>query len=487
MADYHAILRRTLDGLGETTPELRAKLFVRARATIQKQLESADPAMTPDAIAAQKAHLEAAIAEIEIEHLKSQSTVQTEENTVVQPAATPEHREPVQQQISSAPKSAQQTPLELPSVEEPMVGIPQAEDDLYGQSEHARTGIAGIRTTLILAIAGLLIVVGGAAALWVNRGSLSEAFQQIAGNDVQSTTEAGDGGVKTPSATSESTIKSDENLAAATTVETAAEKKFDRRLSTDGKEIAPEPIVQKDNTLPSGLQPSPVTTTRIVVPQAGESENTGTAPNDDKSTSSPAADGSVAAKPKADQTALAPVAQKSLLYEEGAVQGQNTVDIGNVVWSLVQEAPADGLPLEPAIRAKVDITKRNLVLLMTIKRNADKGLPASHLIELVFSVPGDFSGGNIDKIQRFVFKQSEEARGEALVGVPATIADGIFLIALNNLPEAVERNELLMKGREWIDIPLGYRTGRRALITIEKGVPGSRVFDQAFAAWENAG
>ena len=53
-------------------------------------------------------------------------------------------------------------------------------------------------------------------------------------------------------------------------------------------------------------------------------------------------------------------------------------------------------------------------------------------------MPDDFSGGNIDKIQRFVFKEREEARGEALVGVPATIADGIFLIALNNLPEAVK-------------------------------------------------
>ena len=44
-----------------------------------------------------------------------------------------------------------------------------------------------------------------------------------------------------------------------------------------------------------------------------------------------------------------------------------------------------------------------------------------------------------------------------------------------------------MKGGEWIDIPLGYQTGRRALITLEKGVPGERVFNEVFSAWESAG
>ncbi len=67
MADYHAILKRTLDGLGDTTPQLRAKLFERARVTIERQLETANPPMSGEAIAAQKAHLEAAIASIENE------------------------------------------------------------------------------------------------------------------------------------------------------------------------------------------------------------------------------------------------------------------------------------------------------------------------------------------------------------------------------------------------------------------------------------
>jgi len=68
MADYHAVLLRTLEGLGETTPQLRAKLYERARITIGKQLESSNPPMAAEAIATQKAHLEAAIASIESEY-----------------------------------------------------------------------------------------------------------------------------------------------------------------------------------------------------------------------------------------------------------------------------------------------------------------------------------------------------------------------------------------------------------------------------------
>lgn len=178
-----------------------------------------------------------------------------------------------------------------------------------------------------------------------------------------------------------------------------------------------------------------------------------------------------------------PVSQNAILYEEGPTAAENTVDSGRVVWSVVEEEPTSGASKEPVIRARIEIPSRNVVLIMKIKRNADKALPASHLIELVFAVPDDFSGGAIDQVSRFVLKQSEQARGDGLVGVPARIAEGIFLIALNNLEQAKKQNESLLQSREWIDIPLQYRTGRRALMTIEKGVPGDKVFKEVFEAW----
>ena len=178
-----------------------------------------------------------------------------------------------------------------------------------------------------------------------------------------------------------------------------------------------------------------------------------------------------------------PGTQNAILYEEGSTAAENTVDAGRAVWSVIEEEPASGVAKEPAIRARIEIPGRDVVLIMKIKRNADKALPASHLIELVFAVPDDFSGGAVDQVSRFVLKQSEQGRGDGLVGVPARIADGIFLIALNNLEQARQQNESLMQSRDWIDIPLQYRTGRRALMTIEKGAAGSKVFEEVFEAW----
>ena len=38
MADFVAVLRKTLDGLGETTPEVRARVYDKARSTIAAKL-----------------------------------------------------------------------------------------------------------------------------------------------------------------------------------------------------------------------------------------------------------------------------------------------------------------------------------------------------------------------------------------------------------------------------------------------------------------
>ena len=176
--------------------------------------------------------------------------------------------------------------------------------------------------------------------------------------------------------------------------------------------------------------------------------------------------------------------QRAILYEEGSTQAENSIDAGQVVWSVVENEPSPGAAKEPAIQARVEIPDRKMVLLMTIKRNSDAALPASHLIELVFAVPDDFSGGAIGQINRFVLKDSEQGRGDGLVAVPARIDDGIFLIALNNLEQAVTANEQLLQSRSWIDIPLQYRTGRRALVTIEKGAAGEKIFTDVFDAWK---
>ncbi len=124
---------------------------------------------------------------------------------------------------------------------------------------------------------------------------------------------------------------------------------------------------------------------------------------------------------------------------------------------------------------------------MTIKRNADPSLPASHVIEFVFSLPQNFEGGAIDGVQRVSMKRTEQDRGDALIAVPAKITDDFHMIALNDFDEAVGNNTELLRSRGWIDIPLTYRNGRRALLTLEKGQSGNEAFSQAMRAWGSSG
>ena len=103
---------------------------------------------------------------------------------------------------------------------------------------------------------------------------------------------------------------------------------------------------------------------------------------------------------------------------------------------------------------------------------------------MIFLTPQGFEGGGIDNVLRIAMKTSEQEAGSPLIGVPAKIADGYFLVALNDTKADQDANLTLLRNQEWIDIPVVYKSGRRALITMEKGLPGDKVFDEALKAWQ---
>lgn len=178
------------------------------------------------------------------------------------------------------------------------------------------------------------------------------------------------------------------------------------------------------------------------------------------------------------------VGQRSIFYEERTGTQAGTAIPGATIWTIVQESPGVDLPLEPAIKAESSIPDIGLTMEMTIRRNGDTTLPASHIIEIIFSVPNTFDGRGIADVQRVTLKPSEQETGNALIGVPAPLDTNIFFIALTDAPTAVETNTQLLRRQGWVDIPMEYISGRRALITIEKGLPGERVFEEAFQFWD---
>ncbi len=60
------------------------------------------------------------------------------------------------------------------------------------------------------------------------------------------------------------------------------------------------------------------------------------------------------------------------------------------------------------------------------------------------------------------------------------------MIALNDFPDARARNLDLIKSRDWIDVPLIYSNGRRALLTMQKGDDGRKAFEEAVRVWQAA-
>ncbi len=81
-------------------------------------------------------------------------------------------------------------------------------------------------------------------------------------------------------------------------------------------------------------------------------------------------------------------------------------------------------------------------------------------------------------------KSNEQARGTPLAGLVVKVVDGFFLVGLSNIDADRARNMQLLTERSWFDVPLVYANQRRAIIAIEKGAPGERAFNEAFAAWE---
>jgi hypothetical protein len=64
------------------------------------------------------------------------------------------------------------------------------------------------------------------------------------------------------------------------------------------------------------------------------------------------------------------------------------------------------------------------------------------------------------------------------------VTNEFFLIGLSAIEADRERNVAMLKERAWFDIPVVYNNNRRAILAVEKGTPGERVFAEAFAAWK---
>ena len=180
---------------------------------------------------------------------------------------------------------------------------------------------------------------------------------------------------------------------------------------------------------------------------------------------------------------VAPVAQRVVLYDEDPSDPKGKQYVGTVIWRTEQIKAANSQTADIAVRADIEIPDRKFKMTMSFRRNTDTSLPASHTAELTFILPPDFVGGGVGNVPGILMKSNEQARGTPLAGLAVKVTDGFFLVGLSNVDSDRARNLQLLKERSWFDVPLVYVNQRRAIIAIEKGAPGERAFNDAFATW----
>jgi WD40 repeat protein len=176
--------------------------------------------------------------------------------------------------------------------------------------------------------------------------------------------------------------------------------------------------------------------------------------------------------------------QQVHLIEEGPSNPKGREYSGRVEWRSVQVSGGANGQKDIAIRGDIDVPDLKLKVSFLISRNHDSSVPASHLAELTFILPPDFSGGSVEKVPGILMKSNEQERGSPLAGISVKVTDGFFLIGLSNVETDRIRNLQLLKERSWFDIPVVYANNNRAIISIPKTEAGERVFNDVFGAWE---
>jgi hypothetical protein len=473
MADYKAILRKTIDGLEDRGADVRNRVYEKARASILRKIDAMETAPPQAVIDRQMGILQTAIDDVEADYLALDAIDAASDFDAPILFDEDDEAKPLDGHVDIPAAATVSAPVPQPG------GLgtktTKADDAMVVNRSDARVVTSHSEnrnrrgTVASTGIAFLVLLLAGAAgyAAWLNKDDLGALIAKYTGDQTVDVAVQGEGESSPEEAVVEQPVVDKPVEEAAPEPEPAPEVAVVEPAPVPAVEAAPEKLTQR--LLPDGSE---------VDPGAG-GEGASVVEGTSVANVTPPVEGAVPAAP----VAAVPVGQKAIFYEERTTAEEGSALAGAVVWSVVQESPGNDLPPEPAIQGAITIPELALNLRMTIRRNADTTLPASHIIEMLFTTPEDFKGGAIDQVQRVTLKSTEQATGTPLVALPAKIAEGFFLVALNNAPTALEANQTLLRREAWIDIPVVYRTGRRGLITMEKGIPGDKAFDEALQAW----
>ncbi|TGD99810.1 histidine kinase [Methylobacterium nonmethylotrophicum] len=448
MADYYPLLARALEALPDRSPDLRHTVYERARAALIGQLRSLDPPLSEADIEAERVSLDRAITRLEIEH----GGLPEPEPAPPPAPPEPQRQDPPAQRETTRPAEAA-GPQTVSSPERPAAEQAPEPPPADTPAPHHADALpeAGPPVELKLPPA---------------RPRHPETAEDPAG----------------PESTGPQRPR----------LEVVAPRRDRSRLIRNGivaavlaavvGAIAVTAWSLRDNpaALPTGFaengpnRPAENQDSKFADRVGGERAPQAPAP-------APAAPQGGAPRPS--PTPDIPVAQRGTLYEENGPQGSAPkATQARTVWRLDAVNAGQGQPLQTVVRATVDVPDAGLSLALILRRNTDATLPASHIIELTFTATDP--NRTVRDVGLIQFKDDESGRGSPVSGLPVPVRDNLFLIGLSNLKADIERNTDLLLKRNWIDLPVRYANGNRAVLTFEKGNAGEKVMREAFEQWQ---
>lgn len=155
-----------------------------------------------------------------------------------------------------------------------------------------------------------------------------------------------------------------------------------------------------------------------------------------------------------------------------------------VRWALAEGIDGAVAVAGTAITGNVDFPGDGLSARVSIGVTADASLPAAHIVEVEFDLPDDFTDGTIDQMQGVLLATEAGKPGVALKGAAARVRDNHFILALYE-GDARAANEQLLSDGSRLDIAVTFTSGRRAILSLEKGATGNEVFAEALDAWRS--
>jgi hypothetical protein len=170
-----------------------------------------------------------------------------------------------------------------------------------------------------------------------------------------------------------------------------------------------------------------------------------------------------------------------VLYEEDSSDPNGKSYQGWVTWRV--DPGTSGNAADATIIGQVTLPDRPMTVTLAIHRNLDRALPASHTIDVMFSLPPDTPTRGVLDVMGIMMKPNEEVSGQQLAGTRVKVSKDLFLIGLSAVELDVQQNMQILKDRPWLGIPFVYGSNNRAVLSIEKGETGGKVIAETLARW----